>query len=90
MRREFDGRGRPVYANVEIQDEDGNMVNGYMQQSLFTSSLYEYIINYHNGCAKHHIREAHEYPKNLDVRYSIQIELPFPKMKSKKRLNNNL
>lgn len=73
-----DNCGRPVFANVEITDDEGETTNGYMQQSLFDISQYKQVISFHNARARHHIVEAHEYAKDLKARHSVQIELPFP------------
>jgi hypothetical protein len=78
MRQIKDARGRPVFANVEITNDEGETVHGYMQQELFEVAHYKQVIQYHVDRAKHHINEAHEYAKDLDHRYSVQIELPFP------------
>jgi len=78
MRKIKDGRGRPVFANVEITNEEGETVHGYMQQALFEVAHYKQVINYHVDRAQHHITEAHEYAKDLDHRYRVQVELPFP------------
>lgn len=78
MRQIKDGRGRPVFANVEITDEQGETTHGYMQQQLFEVAHYKQVINYHVERAKHHIGEAHEYAKDLKARYAVQVKLPFP------------
>jgi hypothetical protein len=77
MRKIKDGRGRPVFANVQITDEQGETTQGYMQQALFDVPHYEYTIQYHEERARHHIRESNEYAKDLKVRYDVQYDLAF-------------
>jgi hypothetical protein len=78
MRKIKDGRGRPVFANVLITDEDGEQTQGYMQQELFDVEHYNQTIKFHEDRARHHIVEANEYAKDLKNRYTVQYELAFP------------
>jgi hypothetical protein len=70
--------GRPLFANLELISEDGEVSNGYMQEILFEPSHYRQVISYHVRTANHHINEAREYATNLEHRYGEQFLLPFP------------
>jgi len=78
MRKIKDGRGRPIFANVQITDEEGEVTQGYMQQALFDIQHYNYTIQFHEERARHHIKESNEYAKDLKSRYDVQYELAFP------------
>ncbi len=77
IRQVKDERGRPVFANIEITDGEGETRNGYMQVALFDVEHYRQVIDYNIKCAQHFIREAYHYQKELRERYGKQVKLPF-------------
>lgn len=77
MRNIKDERGRPVFANVEITDRQGDTQTGYMQVALFEVSHYKQVIDYNVKCAQHFIKEAYHYQNELRARYGKQVRLPF-------------
>lgn len=69
--------GRPAFANIEIENEEGETIHVYMQPCLFDVDQYKQVISYHREKAKYHFNEAKNYTKQLFRQFGVQLELPF-------------
>ena len=60
LENSVDERGLPVYGVIEIEDADGNPVQAYKQESLFTADDYQKAAAYQAKLANDH-RELADY-----------------------------
>jgi hypothetical protein len=75
LRQVRDGRGWPVFGNIERVGPDGTPMRGFLQEELFGPKEYRQIVAYHYGMARHHLVKAQTYREHAKARFGLQLPL---------------
>lgn len=69
--------GFPLYASVEMKDENGKTCRVYKQEMLFDVEDYRKVVTYHHDRSNYHRRMSAGYKTRCKNRFNVQLTLPF-------------
>lgn len=69
--------GDPVWASVEMTDDEGKTVRVYKQETLFSLDDYRQVVEYHTDRSNHHREMAMGYATRCRKRFKKQIPTMF-------------
>lgn len=72
-----DDENWPLWASVETQNEDGETVRIYKQETLFDVEDYRQVVAYHADRREYHGMLAEGYVVRCNRRFHVQLKLSF-------------
>jgi hypothetical protein len=77
IKQRKDENGIPLYASIQKEDENGNLVRVYKQEALFDLSDYVQTADFHGKQVVHHAKMAAHYADGYKKITGKQMLLPF-------------